>query len=132
MAPTYRVGVRSRSLFGGPVGATLLGTSKKAIQGFWANHLRQRRLCGWKRRLDGHRSCIMAPMTEGSDKIGSALRFLASGGWADEDPDVALELLRQAHQLADRVIADDGAAPATREAAQAFLEQLQSDTFTQP
>lgn len=45
-------------------------------------------------------------MTERTSKVGAVLRFLASGGMADE-----------------------GASAATRQAAQTFLDELQSDAF---
>ncbi len=68
-------------------------------------------------------------VTDGSSKVGGALRFLASGGWADQGAEVVADLLKQAHELASEVMADDDASPKTRSIAQSFLERLNSDTL---
>ena len=68
-------------------------------------------------------------MREGKTKSGSILRFLASGGWADQDPDIMAELLEQAHELATLVAADEGASNETRDRARRFLAQLEADTL---
>ncbi len=69
-------------------------------------------------------------MADAKDSTGKALRFLVSGGMADEDPDVVASLLTQAHRLADLVIADEQASPELRRAAAALLDQLASDAFS--
>ena len=63
------------------------------------------------------------------DRIGAALRLAASGGWADEDPDVLADLVRQAHALASMVIADDAASADLRTQARLFLTQFEDDTL---
>ena len=57
------------------------------------------------------------------------MRFLASDGMANEDPDVVRDLLVRAHRMANLVLEDDGASVELRDEAQAFLDQLNSDTF---
>ena len=66
-------------------------------------------------------------MTE-KDGVGSALRFLASGGWSDDDPDVLADLVRQGHRLATLVMAEPSASDELRIAARVFLAQLADDT----
>jgi hypothetical protein len=73
----------------------------------------------------------MRSMGARKDRTGSALRFLASGGWADEDPDVLADLVRQGHRLANMVLADDSASAELRAAATALVTQLEADTFGQ-
>ena len=63
------------------------------------------------------------------DHVGRVLRFLASGGMADEDPDVVRELLETAHRMASAVLADSAASADSKRAADEFLAQLSSDTF---
>ena len=69
------------------------------------------------------------PMTDDKAKVGAALRFLASGGWTDEDPDALIELVKQAQTLADMVLADERVSAEFRTAAEAFLARLRSDTY---
>lgn len=61
--------------------------------------------------------------------MGTVLRFLASGGMADEDSDVVAGLLAVAHRLADQVIADPGAAAEVKTTAREFLAGLAADTL---
>jgi hypothetical protein len=61
--------------------------------------------------------------------VGRVLRFIASGGMANEDPDVVAELLTTANQMAEMAIADPTSSPELRRTAEAFLEQLASNTF---
>jgi hypothetical protein len=68
-------------------------------------------------------------MSDTKASVGRVLRFIASGGMADEDPDVVAELLTTAHQMAEMIIADSSSSPELRRTAEAFLEQLGSDTF---
>ena len=68
-------------------------------------------------------------MNRTSAKVGAVLRFLASGGWADQDPDVLADLVKQAHQLATVVAADEAASSEARTLARAFLEQLDADAL---
>jgi hypothetical protein len=65
----------------------------------------------------------------GHEKVGAALRFLASGGMADEDPDVIAELLTIAHRLADQVLADPATSADVRATAREFLDRLSTDTL---
>jgi hypothetical protein len=68
-------------------------------------------------------------MDEGSSRAGRVLRFLVSGGWAEEDAEIVRELLELAQRLASLVVADDGASAAARSVAVDFLDRLRSDTF---
>jgi hypothetical protein len=68
-------------------------------------------------------------MAEKDSRVGSVLRFLASGGMANEDPDVVKELLVRGHRMANLVLEDDGASAELRAEAQAFLDQLKTDAF---
>jgi hypothetical protein len=70
-----------------------------------------------------------ATMTETKDKVGSLLRFLASSGMADEDPDIVRELLTKAHDLATAILSDPAVSPTLRADANAFLEELRLDTY---
>lgn len=68
-------------------------------------------------------------MTDGKKKVGEALRFIASGGMADEDAGVVADLLDGAHRLATSVLADPGASVESRTLAQNFLAHLSADTY---
>ena len=61
--------------------------------------------------------------------VGAALRFLASGGFADQDADVIAELLNDAKELAALVVADANSSSQARELAKDFLERLETDTL---
>ena len=65
---------------------------------------------------------MLGAMPEKS-KIGRFLRLVASEGWADEDAEVVTELLDQARQLAELVIADDHASAEARAMARDFLDR---------
>jgi len=54
---------------------------------------------------------------------------LASGGWADQDAEVAADLLEQARQMATLIVADHGASAEARSLAKDFLDQLSSDAY---
>ena len=66
-------------------------------------------------------------MADNKAKIGRAMRFVASGGWTTEDPDVMGELLERAEALALAVAADPLASPDVRELAQDFLDRVKLD-----
>ena len=68
-------------------------------------------------------------MAENESTRGKLMRFLASDGMANEDPDVVRDLLVRAHRMANLVLEDDRASVELRDEAQAFLDQLNSDTF---
>jgi hypothetical protein len=68
-------------------------------------------------------------MGDSKVRVGRVLRFIASGGMANEDPDVVAELLTTAHQMAEMVVADPTSSPELRRIAETLLEQLASDTF---
>lgn len=68
-------------------------------------------------------------MPEKDSKLGGMFRFLASGGMANEDPDVVKELLVRAHRMASLILEDDRASAELRVEAQGFLDQLKSDAF---
>lgn len=68
-------------------------------------------------------------MASSSHRAGKVMRFIASEGMAEQDPDVVANLLTMAHRLAELVIADDSSSPEVRRTAEVFLEQLASDTF---
>ncbi|MDB5063824.1 MAG: hypothetical protein JWM18_258 [Chloroflexi bacterium] len=60
---------------------------------------------------------------------GRVVRLIASGGWADQDPDVVAELLEVAQTMATLVLADGGASDDLRAVAEGFLDRLRSDTL---
>ncbi len=66
-------------------------------------------------------------MTDNKAQIGRALRFVASGGWTTEDPDVMAELLERAEAMAKAVVADSDASADVRALAQDFLDRLELD-----
>ncbi|HEY6468862.1 MAG TPA: hypothetical protein VI434_03765 [Candidatus Dormibacteraeota bacterium] len=66
-------------------------------------------------------------MTDNKAQIGRALRFVASGGWTTEDPDVMAELLDRAEAMAKAVVADSDASSDVRALAQDFLDRLKLD-----
>jgi hypothetical protein len=66
-------------------------------------------------------------MADNKAQIGRALRFVASGGWTTEDPDVMAELLQRAEALALAVAADPLASSDVRELAQDFLDRVKLD-----
>jgi hypothetical protein len=65
---------------------------------------------------------------ESHDK-GRLLRFIVSGGWAEQDAHVVRELLEQGRRLATLVVDDDHASAAARALARDYLDQLSADTF---
>jgi hypothetical protein len=68
-------------------------------------------------------------MNETKQKVGRMMRFIASEGWADQDPDVLAELLDMARDMATLVLADEGTSAEVRAVAQGFLDRLRSDTY---
>lgn len=68
-------------------------------------------------------------MSDTKARAGRVLRFIASRGFADEDPDVIAELLTGAERMAEMIIADGNSSPELRATATAFLDQLGSDTL---
>jgi hypothetical protein len=68
-------------------------------------------------------------MSDAKRQMGRALRFVASGGWTTEDPDVMAELLGLAEELALAVVADVATSPDVRALAAVFLECLKLDTL---
>ena len=68
-------------------------------------------------------------MAGGKTDLSGAVRFLASGGWADQDPDVLADLLREARELASVVIADESSSSEARTMARSLLARLESDTL---
>ncbi len=68
-------------------------------------------------------------MSDTRERVGKALRLIASGGSADQDANVVEELLDAAQELATRVLADEGASAGSRSAAQDLLDRLRSDTY---
>jgi uncharacterized heparinase superfamily protein len=66
-------------------------------------------------------------MTDNKTQIGRALRFVASGGWSTEDPDVMAELLARAEAMATAVVADVSSSSEIRALAQDFLDQMRLD-----
>jgi hypothetical protein len=61
--------------------------------------------------------------------VGRVLRLIASGGWAEQDPDMVAELLDAAQEMAILVVADEGASAEVRAVAEEFLDRLRSDTY---
>ncbi|HWF58138.1 MAG TPA: hypothetical protein VG520_07285 [Candidatus Dormibacteraeota bacterium] len=68
-------------------------------------------------------------MSDEGAKVSRVMRFLASGGYADQDADVVAALLARAQALAEAVVSDQGASGDTRAAARSLLEELSSETF---
>jgi hypothetical protein len=68
-------------------------------------------------------------VAEAHPKIAQALRWLASGGMADEDADLVRELLTEASELAKTVLADPGASTQAHQAAERFLADLHDDAY---
>ena len=68
-------------------------------------------------------------MTAPRRRIGSVLRLLASGGYAEEDTEVVSEVVQAARDLAAAVLADPGCSQATRDTARRMLEEIDADTF---
>ncbi|HEY6397709.1 MAG TPA: hypothetical protein VIX82_09680 [Solirubrobacteraceae bacterium] len=68
-------------------------------------------------------------MDEPKEDAGRVLRFVASGGWANEDPEVVAALLDHAHRMATLILADGGTPAHLRAAAEDFLDLLRSDAF---
>jgi hypothetical protein len=66
-------------------------------------------------------------MTDKKAQMGRALRFVASGGWSTEDPDVMAELLARAEAMATAVVADPNASPEIRALAKDFLDRMKLD-----
>ncbi len=69
----------------------------------------------------------MTAMSDNKAQIGRALRFMASGGWTTEDPDVMAELLARAEAMAVEVVGDSGASPDVRAMAHDFLDRMKLD-----
>ena len=66
-------------------------------------------------------------MATKGERIGSVLRLLASGGYADQDADVLMDLVSEARALASAVANDPGASARSRELARRFLADVESD-----
>jgi hypothetical protein len=69
------------------------------------------------------------PINETKQNVGRMMRFIASAGWADQDPDVVAGLLETARDMATLVLADEGTSAEVRAVAQDFLDRLRSDTL---
>lgn len=68
-------------------------------------------------------------MTSSRRRVGTVLRLLASGGYAEEDTEVVSEVVQAARELAAKVVNDPGCSHDTRDAARALLEEIDADTF---
>ena len=66
-------------------------------------------------------------MSDTKQQVGRAIRFVASGGWSTEDPDVMAELLERAERMAQQVVADEGVSQEVRASAEEFLERMKLD-----
>ena len=77
--------------------------------------------------------CLSGAITGDPPKGVTITRELADGDilhtYAMRNPDVVAELLSAAHQMAEMIIADGSSSPELRRIAEAFLEQLGSDSF---
>ena len=69
----------------------------------------------------------MERVSDTKQQVGRAIRFVASGGWSIEDPDVMAELLERAERMAQQVVADETASPEVRASAEEFLERMKLD-----
>ncbi|MBV8527003.1 MAG: hypothetical protein JOZ75_01675 [Candidatus Dormibacteraeota bacterium] len=68
-------------------------------------------------------------MTSSRRRVGTILRLLASGGYAEEDTEVVSEVVQAARDLAAKVLSDPGSSQETRDAARELLEEVDADTF---
>lgn len=68
-------------------------------------------------------------MTSSRRRVGTVLRLLASGGYAEEDTEVVGEVVRAARDLAAKVLNDPGCSQDTRDAARELLAEIDADTF---
>ena len=62
-------------------------------------------------------------------RIGTVLRLLASGGYAEEDTEVVSEVVQGARGLAAKVLSDPGCSQDTRDTARELLEEIDADTY---
>jgi hypothetical protein len=62
-------------------------------------------------------------------RVGTVLRLLASGGYAEEDSEVVSEVVQAARALAAKVLSDPGCSQDTRDTAKELLEEIDADTF---
>ena len=68
-------------------------------------------------------------MSSNKKRVGTVLRLLASGGYAEEDTEVVSEVVQGARDLAAKVLSDPGCSQDTRDTARLLLEEIDADTF---
>lgn len=68
-------------------------------------------------------------MSSSKKRIGSVLRIIASGGYAEEDSVIVSEVVQAARGLAAKVLSDPGCSPDTRDMARQLLEEIDADTY---
>lgn len=68
-------------------------------------------------------------MTSSRRRIGSVLRLMASGGYAEEDSVIVSEVVQAARGLAAKVLNDPGCSQETRDTARELLEEIDADTY---
>lgn len=68
-------------------------------------------------------------MTSSRRRIGSVLRFMASGGYAEEDSVIVSEVVQAARGLAAKVLSDPGCSQDTRDTARELLEEIDADSY---
>ena len=68
-------------------------------------------------------------MSAGKKRIGSVLRLMASGGYAEEDSVIVSEVVQAARGLAAKVLSDPGCSQDTRDTARGLLEDIDADTY---
>ena len=68
-------------------------------------------------------------MSSSKKRIGSVLRLMASGGYAEDDSVIVSEVVQAARGLAAKVLSDPGCAQDTRDTARELLEEIDADTF---
>lgn len=71
----------------------------------------------------------MGAMSDTKRNVGRVLRFIASEGWADQDPSIVEELLDAARELASVILADKGSSDEARSMARDFLDRLEADSY---
>jgi len=68
-------------------------------------------------------------VTDFATSLAKLFRFMASGGMAEEDPEVVRALLRSAERMARLALEDKTASARLRSAASEFLRELKEDTY---
>ena len=68
-------------------------------------------------------------MSSGKRRIGTVLRLMASGGYAEDDSVIVSEVVQAARGLAAKVLSDAGCSQDTRDTARELLDEIDADTY---